>query len=413
MSKTFTHSELFRRKHFIVIFSLIFSNATLSWAQIQSSPGYIVTNSLDTLKGFIENRSKGSDFAKCYFRKTIREKSTVYTPADIVGFALNNLKYYKTITVKDEQGKDKLVFATILLPGRASLFRYQKDIYLRHDSLGTYSLHFNTIRDLTGMNKIRGKLNFIFADCKRGKRVAWDSIILTDEKIIELVKKYNACKNSNVKLDPKNKIPGIKGNFGILAGVDIMNLQFASFATVSLNTLEGTKFENSSSPLAGLTYSLTFPSFTNNFSVLAELGYFKSKISGHASGTESSGPFTEDVSFSANYIKTALGVRILIPTRTVTPFLKCGISLYSATDFMGVRTRTDYINNAAIVQVTNPWTSGNQNGIWIGGGVMRRISNKLALSVETRFDRTHGYNGPYPAYPLNGTHLTFLFGISF
>jgi hypothetical protein len=399
---------------FKIFFTLILFQSSLSWAQIQSVPGYVVTNNRDTLRGFIENRSKKSDYKVCYFRKGIKEKSTAYTPNDIIAFGLTNLKYYETITVKDKLGKDQLAFAGILLPGRASLFRYGEEMYLRHDSLGIYNLHFNTIRDLTGMNKVRGKLNFIFSDCKKGKRIAWDSIILTDEKITELVKNYNICKNSQGKLNPTSKIPALKGNLGILAGIDITNMQFQPFSsTAGTIALQATKFESSSSPIFGLSYGLSFPRFNSNFSLYAEASYFKSVIRGHGSAQGISVPETEDITLSANYLKIGLGVRIQFPTRNFTPFLKFGISSYNDSNFSGVRTRTQYINNIPVTEVTNPWTSGSQSGLWLSGGVQRKISGKVSISLEARYDRTNGFNGPYPAYPLSGSHTTFLFGIGF
>ena len=412
MIRSFTPSESITII-FVIICLLEVTNVSDSMAQIDIVPGYAVTTNGDTLKGFIENRSRASDRKFCYFKKSMTEKATKYSPSEIKAFGLQNMEYYEVLTIKDKAGKDVTVFATLLMPGRASLFRFKRDLYVRHDSLGVYKLQYEGKSDYKGKAKVSGILNFAFADCK-SKKVAWDSIVLSDDKIAELVKNYNICKHSPTGIKKENNIPRFKGNLGVFAGVNIMTLQVAELAgLVSDIAFKDTKFQNSSSPIYGLSYSVFFPRFNPNLSAYVEVSYFKSNITGHSSGVILGNPVTEDVTLSANYLRTAFGIRLLFPARSFTPFIKAGISSYNDSNFSGSRVQTTIINNAPFTQTLYQWTGGSQKGIWLGAGIQRSLSERVSINFEARVDRANGYEGPPPGYPLNAFHMTFLFGVSF
>ena len=310
-----------------------------SMAQIETVSGYIVTAKRDTVMGLIENRSKSSDYKSCYFKKNEKDKITSYAPGEIAAFGLDNLKDYESITIKYATGKEVAVFARVILSGRANLLRYQNGLYLRHDSLGTRDLRFEGLQDLKGMNKIRGQLNFLFSDCKT-KRIAWDSIILSNEKIYELVNNYNLCKNSSLRKKVILKAPSVKGTFGVFAGQNTQIMQIASITyATDRSTLGATRFDNSVSPIFGLSYCLTFPRFSSNSSVYTEISYFASDVKGFGSIQGTYYKETEDLALSANYLRLAIGTRLLFPARHYTPFIKFGISRYNASNFSGTRTQ--------------------------------------------------------------------------
>src|SRR5260221_6483825 len=78
-----------------------------SFAQIQSLPGYIVTMNHDTLSGFIEDRRNTSLYQFYHFKKTEKEKATVYSPLEIIGYGLIKRKYFESVSVKDATGNKK------------------------------------------------------------------------------------------------------------------------------------------------------------------------------------------------------------------------------------------------------------------------------------------------------------------
>jgi hypothetical protein len=389
-----------------------------SLAQIEIAPGFIVMKKGDTIRGFVENRTKNSDYKVCYFRAGKKEKSKVYTPNDLLAYGITSLKYFETITPKDENGNAVPIFATMVIGGRASLFETKKDLYLRHDSLGTWNITFKGLRDMLAMNKVRRLMNLAFSDCKKGMAVRWDSIVLNDKKMRELVNRYNACRGSNVKYNANAKIPGVKARLGLLAGTVMSSYKFATFAAGGANTLQATKFGNTTSPIVGLSLGLLFPRFSNNFEGYAEVSHFSSTNTGQATANGLSGPETEVVTLSASYFKTALGVKILFPTQAVTPYIKLGFSHFFDTDFVGTRTRTAPVGSTPVV--SHPWVNATQNGVWGSVGIQRRIASHLALNLEARYENASGFNTAVIAVPLNspeyrikGSYLTFMFGLVF
>jgi hypothetical protein len=374
-------------------------------------PGFIVSQEGDTIRGFVENRSLSSNIKVCYFAAG-REKGgelKAYYPSDIRSYGLTGLKYYQSITIKDQAGSDKKVFATILMASRAGLYRYRKSTFIVHDSLGTHDLTFNGVQDLFGMNRSRGKLNFLFADCKT-IRFPWDSIILNDDKIMELTRKYNACRRAPIVFRPSNEIPAIRNSFGLLGGYDASSYQFASFSsTVTRATYHETKFTGSSVPVFGVWWAMTFPRLSSAFSVYSEITSFSSTINGFASGTTITGnPETEEVSLKSSYLRLALGLRVLIPMRGVTPFIKVGVSTYQASGFVGTRTHNITVNGILVTDVTQPWDKANLAGFWMGAGLQRKITSQFAISAEARLDIVNGFSGTNTGYPLIGSHTIFM-----
>ncbi len=399
----------------VVLFFLPFISVP-SFAQIQSLPGYIVTMNHDTLSGFIEDRRNTALYQFCHFKKTKKEKTKLYAPSEIIGYGLTKRKYFESFSIKDAAGNQKSFFGDVILEGKISLFRYKNDLYVKHDSLGVYNLHFretrgfNGARDYTGENKVKGLLNFFFFDCKT-KRVHWDSLNITDAKIYELVENYNTCKNSSTT-KYQNKVKLFKATVGLFAGSNVSSINLASLSpTLNARFLPDVKFGTNHAPIYGLSFALGFPWFSNNFSLYAEISSFKSNFIGHASGQGTLGKETEDVSLSMNYVKKAYGFRIQLPARYVTPFIKLGFSEYSSSHFSGVRVHTTYINNIEFPLTSSPWTSGFQNGYWLGVGLQKEVAKRLAFNLEVRFDKIiYGFPG---IYTVNSFHSTFLMGLVF
>jgi opacity protein-like surface antigen len=355
----------------------------------------------------------------CFFSVNKNVKSKAYTAEDIKAYGIDKLKYYEAISPGTENGKTMRTFATMLLGGRVSLFETRDNKYLRHDSLGTWDITFKGMRDMLAMNKVRRLMNFAFSDCKMARPIPWDSIVLDDKKIVELINTYNACKGSTIKYNANASIPLMRATFGLLAGAVSSTYSFGAFSANSgANVLQGMKFDSYSSTAMGASLGLTFPRFSNNFEAYADASYFKTTNTGQATGNGLSGVETESVKLSATYLRTGFGIRLLFPARGITPYLKLGVSHFFASDFLGTRTR---IVGSTSPVTSTPWANANQDGIWGGLGIQKRVSGSLALNIEAKYETTSGFSmvslstlGPSgPKYPIVGSYLTFLVGIVF
>lgn len=384
-------------------------------AQYENIPGYVVLLTGDTLRGTMEERSRQSDYRGCYFRDSGSGKIRHYGSGDIKGFGVDGVKYLEAIRVKDNLGNEVTVFARLLLSGRASLFYYRDDLYARHDSLGVHMLRYLSRRDVPAVQRIKGLLNFLTQDCK-SMNVKFDSLVIADDMIENVLRRYDQCKGEYKPISVNKSIDSFRGNFSATMGINLLTLKFSGFPTnAGNNTLLGTSFNASASPMVTIGYAATFPRFSKNVSLLAEFSALPFKTVGNADGVSISGqPEHEEVVFSATYLRMSMGGRVLLPSRGVTPFLKAGMSLYKDFGFSGTRTRTSDVNGQSFTTVPYQWSSGGMIGFWLGGGINRKLTRNIRLSWDCRLEFVSGYEGPLPdIYSVKGTGFATSLGLIF
>ncbi|MBR5653434.1 MAG: hypothetical protein IKX22_05070 [Prevotella sp.] len=108
-------------KKFFFLFMLAFS-ATATMAQTNPKPGYIITNSGDTVRGNIDFRTNESLSRQCVFWANGGSEGTTYKPGDIEGFRFdNNGKYFVTRRLA-LFGDPQLYFAEFMVQGKMNLY---------------------------------------------------------------------------------------------------------------------------------------------------------------------------------------------------------------------------------------------------------------------------------------------------
>ena len=105
-----------------ILFYLLLSVSNYSFAQMKTGPGYYVTNSKDTISGYIGYRNNyNSEFE---FRSTPNAKSKTITSNEALGFSFLNSRVFKTINVASELTSTP-VFAQVLINGDIDVYEYQ------------------------------------------------------------------------------------------------------------------------------------------------------------------------------------------------------------------------------------------------------------------------------------------------
>lgn len=107
-------------------------------AQENFKPGYIITNSNDTIKGFISQLNKDA-FTKCSFKKNLNEKSIDYLPGEIFAYRFqNDGKYFITKETTLSSG-NKTIFLEYLIKGKAN-------IYFMRDNVDHYFIETDNVK---------------------------------------------------------------------------------------------------------------------------------------------------------------------------------------------------------------------------------------------------------------------------
>ena len=91
-------------------------------AQVNPKPGYVITNTGDTIRGIIDFRTNQILSKKCVFRANGENESKTYLPGDIDGFRFNhNGKYFVTRRL-NIYGEPQLYFAEFMVQGKMNLY---------------------------------------------------------------------------------------------------------------------------------------------------------------------------------------------------------------------------------------------------------------------------------------------------
>jgi len=108
-------------------------------AQSNFLPGKIVTNTGDSISGYINYRNWAHNPDKIYFKRNKQADQTIYTPASISAFFVNNELYESAVVQKEISPRSAsnandfpdfvletdTAFVQVLTKGRKSLYYYR------------------------------------------------------------------------------------------------------------------------------------------------------------------------------------------------------------------------------------------------------------------------------------------------
>ena len=111
---------LFGRLILTIILLAVF--ATVTMAQTNPKPGYVITNNGDTIRGVIDFRTNEKLSKQCDFWANGESEGKTYQPGDIEGFRFdNNGKYFVTRRL-NVYGEPELYFAEFMVQGKMNLY---------------------------------------------------------------------------------------------------------------------------------------------------------------------------------------------------------------------------------------------------------------------------------------------------
>ena len=108
-------------KKFILYFLFAIS-ATATMAQANPKPGFIITNTGDTIRGIIDFRTNEKLSKQCVFQPNEGSESKTYKPGDIEGFRFNNNGKYFVTRRLNVTGNPELYFAEFMVQGKMNLY---------------------------------------------------------------------------------------------------------------------------------------------------------------------------------------------------------------------------------------------------------------------------------------------------
>lgn len=322
----------------IIFFIILFySYCNMSFAQSDYRPGYIIKNSNDTIRGFIDFRGEIINSTQCSFVSKLGDKPTTFLPNDISEYRFNGGKYYITDSIK-LGGETKIVFLEFLLRGIVDLYSF-KDILGTHffidnkkgafveltnnDVLSTKWVDTRTgpskSEYISKTNRYIGVLTYLFSDqISLQKKI--NKVKLNKTSLISITRDYHnlAC-NSYDCIVYEKSIPKVKYTFAPVISATNSSLYFSRIKP---------GFGRSNSFSLGLLVNMKFSGLNDKYSIDFESNISKRDYLNTFLSTSNGGLTNNYNDYTAKQtcISNSLAIKYLYPKRSILPMIYFGIS---------------------------------------------------------------------------------------
>lgn len=376
-------------KKLLLIFFTAVVTSTVS-AQSDFRHGYVIMHSQDTVHGLVDYREGLRKYHTCDFKTSDAAAVVQYTAAEIKGYHFVNDKFFVSKSIKSHADTVAIVFVEVIVRGRISLYRYDKDFFVSKDESPLHKLtneRYETVingdRVITSSNRYIGVLNHLMADCRNVKsRIARTDLF--ERPLTEVVQAYNTCMAAPT-VTFKSKLPYAKATLGLVGGAGVSAL---SFQDPHQQYLQG-EFEQSIAPVGGVSVDIFSPRVNQRLSFHAELLYGHDTYVSFFFLRERHYTHRHYVKIDAETLQLPLGIRYHFPEREFTPFFNAGVTSHyhvsRTTSWTWERQTDDVIQTYEDPAVR---IGRHQLGLWGGAGVSKKISSAYDLYIEARYSRT-------------------------
>ena len=273
----------------MILFCFLFSIN----AQENYSPGYIITNTYDTIRGYIDYKTDIQNAKVCHFKTNLNDEEKSFLPGQIAGYRFTDAgRFYVTKSVKIKDSA-RTVFLEYLVKGIMNLYYYTEgsdastDVnYNKYYFFENEKGEMNSITkgpdkiieiDNGGLknredNKYKGMLRYIFRDCEPIGNEALQSKF-KQESMVELTKDYHkmVCTSGEecIEFVTKPDTHYYKFNYTIYVASDYCLNYKNDYGNLS------SKVENSISPIIGAQINLSIPRWIKSLSLQADVSVTK------------------------------------------------------------------------------------------------------------------------------------------
>ena len=273
-------------------------SATMGMAQANPQPGYVITNTGDTLRGNIDLRTNERMSKQCDFWANGETTCKTYMPGDIEGFRFdNNGKYFVTRRL-NLTGTPELYFAEFMVQGKMNLYciSYSQDDYYffeREDGemarltsreitnySNSYSEALQESKDnLKEKKEEYGKVKYLLQKSWKAVEDLDATQHLSKKKLVNVVREYHndVCTDGSKCMVYEYKSKADKLEFSFKA--------FAGFAHYSTETIGAQIYPDENYPgnafEIGVGAELNLNRVMKDFSMEATIGFSPTCSSAH------------------------------------------------------------------------------------------------------------------------------------
>lgn len=397
---------------FLFVIAVLFQQQTT--AQNNIKPGYVITTSGDTLKGFIVTKNWEYNPVSIEFRNEKSAAGKLYSYNDIKEFKTEK-EWYISATFKVEVSprldntinydsayifQNDTGFLQVLQKGAKSLFYYRKknsevNLYIEVDGKPELLLYKRFIR-LTEFNKIVGQFTDYKKQLEKYLSPCPETIPLIENALysetvfFKIFQTFNK-KCGNIKPSFTRPADKLKVDFSLTAGMQFTKMSFRPSTTGSMYYGALVFYDHKPSPAVtgGAAITLTFQRGARRVSLYNELNYgsYSSTWTQRVDGYSSTTYKMYDCDLAVGYLKVSNMLQYKIPVSHFELLLKGGLlncfnfeqRNYQKEDaYFGATVIT---TEGKVLPQINKWDPGYTAGIGIG---FKR------LVFEARYDTNKG-----------------------
>jgi len=381
----------------VLTFILTTLVTTAAISQDKFGAGYYVTNTSDTVRGFIEYKAHYSTGFK--FREHLNGQTQSITIDKVRSFGAPAGTVYARV---EYSSKSNLPATPILIrpvvQGEVDLFYYKGKTFIGSDKKGRFALSdkksSSTEEATKNYQKNIGAFNILFHDCPAVKEKAQTTQI-GEEKLTELLRSYHECRDLPYK-EFKAKKQKRFAHVGVFAGFAVSNLSFGKSTQIpEAGYLHETNFGPSTFPTFGVVTVIGGRSPSPIFSFQSELTYTKADFKGTYTYTHTDfGGYnitqTSTTSVAYSRLSLSAGLRITARSNKLNPYISFSLAGQHFLSLDGSVHQVTAINSSVEEEDSNLGLIKSPSAILLSAsaGLKKRVAGNKALFAECSFENT-------------------------
>lgn len=361
--------------------------ATATMAQTNPKPGYVITNTGDTIRGVIDFRTNEKLSKQCEFWANGEKEVKVYQPGDIEGFRFDNNGKYFVARRLNVTGTPELYFAEFMVQGKMNLYcvTYKTDEYYfferedgemaeltnRYTSYMSIDAAVQGTKDIVKEKKRQyGKVKMLLQQSKSAV-ADMDDNNMTRKKLVNVVRDYHneVCTDGSscMVYEYNEKTDRVKTHLKAFAG-------FAYYATemTDMQSDQDMNFPGSTYEI-GVGVEIDLERVMKDFSVEFGLGLTpKYKSTCEEEGVDKTYSYT----YEKSILTFAVGGVKRFGNGKIRPIVRAGgfaVAHLSAQETWGYKSKYGSTSSAP-----NTWGTSTHFGVYVGGGVQIPVGKHFA-----------------------------------
>jgi len=210
----------------LLLLSMIILISLFSLAQKHLTPGYIIKNNGDSLRGFLQEEIKKDLVKQIKFSNEQKAAGKAFTPDEVKAFGYDQGNIYRAISFKSKVGGtvvDKTCFTRQLVHGEYDLFTYVDNdrtyfvIRGRDTSYFLYNTTYTALGSVNEQGNFFETIRILSAPCQQLNSRS-DRVVYTEKDIVGFIMELNQCIEPNKPTTSYYHKPKLVTNVFVYAG---------------------------------------------------------------------------------------------------------------------------------------------------------------------------------------------------